>query len=211
MNNQLGFNRSILVLLRESRHARRQVIPIGDKGPQTLAENIFDIIHAAFDYLPLAALVDRAVFVLHGGIGDGSWTIDQLRQVPRPLKAETNGMVENALWSDPVESDAQAKWGVHSNARDGGAGGIKTFGADVTQRFCQRNNVQMVVRSHQVAKFGYRVYHGGRLITVFSARNYDNRDENKGAMLLFATDAEGALRVHPKVSSQRAAGRRARR
>ena len=76
------------------------------------------------------------------------------------------------------------------------------FGPDVTEAFCTRERVSLIVRSHQFVDHGYKVMHRGHLLTVFSARNYDERrDVNNGAMLLFATDADGALRVHPKVSS----------
>lgn len=40
--------------------------------------------------------------------------------------------------------------------------------------------------------------HGGHLLTVFSARNYFDREENDGALLLIAKDAEAALRIRPK-------------
>ena len=40
--------------------------------------------------------------------------------------------------------------------------------------------------------------HGGRLITLFSARNYCGGDSNDSALLLAAHDADGALRVRPK-------------
>ena len=42
--------------------------------------------------------------------------------------------------------------------------------------------------------------HGGRLITLFSARNYFSSDgqTNDGAMLLLTSDPNGHLRVHPK-------------
>ena len=43
--------------------------------------------------------------------------------------------------------------------------------------------------------------HSGRLITLFSARNYFQSGPshaNDGALLLLAPDANGHLRVHPK-------------
>ena len=47
-----------------------------------------------------------------------------------------------------------------------------------------RDSRLAVVRSHQYVRHGYKVMHGGRLITLFSARNYFGRVENDGALLL---------------------------
>ena len=40
--------------------------------------------------------------------------------------------------------------------------------------------------------------HGGRLVTVFSARNYGGTLKNDGALLLVAEDDDGSLRIRPK-------------
>lgn len=40
--------------------------------------------------------------------------------------------------------------------------------------------------------------HRGRLITLFSARNYSGELENAGSILLIAKDEQGRLRVRPK-------------
>ena len=48
---------------------------------------IYDAIHASFDLLPLAARIGGAVLVLHGGVGDGSWDLDTLQSIKRPLQA----------------------------------------------------------------------------------------------------------------------------
>ena len=56
----------------------------------------------------------------------------------------------------------------------------------------------MVVRSHQVASEGCKVMHSGRLLTVFSARNYHG-DSNDGALLLMVPNSsDGTLRVSIK-------------
>ena len=71
----------------------------------------------------------------------------------------------------------------------------------MTERFCEANCVSLVIRSHQFCRQGYKVMHSGRLITLFSARNYFERSRgraNDGAMLLLAVDGNGHLRVHPK-------------
>ena len=52
--------------------------------PRTPRQATYNAVHAAFEWLPLAAKVADAVLVLHGGIGDGSWGIDDLARVQRP-------------------------------------------------------------------------------------------------------------------------------
>ena len=87
--------------------------------------------------------------------------------------------------------------GVHGSDR---GENIPEFGADVTAAFCEANGLSLVIRSHQYVRMGYKVMHGGRLITLFSARNYFSSDgqTNDGAMLLLTPDPNGHLRVHPK-------------
>lgn len=46
------------------------------------------------------------------------------------------------------------------------------FGPDVTERFLKQNNLDFIVRSHEVKAEGYEVTHSGKCITVFSAPNY---------------------------------------
>ncbi|EOD06605.1 hypothetical protein EMIHUDRAFT_44023, partial [Emiliania huxleyi CCMP1516] len=130
----------------------------------------YDAIHEAFEWLPLGAVVERRILVVHGGIGDGSWGLRELRSVQRPLSDDHYDAVTlQALWSDPSDSDSVMRSGVHSSER---GEDIPEFGADVTEAFCEANELSVVVRSHQFVRQGYKVMHGGRLVTLFSARNY---------------------------------------
>ena len=180
-------------------HVAHRLGALADKGKATYAA-----VHAAFEWLPLAAKVADAVLVLHGGIGDGSWGIDALARVQRPLADEfaegVDASVRNALWSDPTDSDAAMARGVHANPR---GPGIVTFGPDVTARFCEREGIQLVVRSHQFVREGVKFMHGGRLATLFSARNYFDGEHNDSALLLVAPDEQGSLRVRTKRLQQR--------
>ena len=45
---------------------------------------------------------------------------------------------------------------------------------------------------------GVRFMHGGRLVTVFSARNYLRTAKNDGALLLITIDGHGHYRVRAK-------------
>ena len=75
---------------------------------------------------------------------------------------------------------------------------MKRFGPDVTETFCAREGVQLIIRSHQYVEEGVKFMHGGRLVTVFSARNYLRAAKNDGALLLLATDGHGHVRVRAK-------------
>ncbi|CAE7547703.1 BSL3 [Symbiodinium sp. CCMP2592] len=163
---------------------------------------VFEAIHSAFDWLPIGALVGDKALVIHGGLGDGSWGLHDLEHVKRPMQTLMDDNALNALWSDPSDSDHCMARGVHANEERGEGAGIHQFGPDVTQAFCRREGINLVIRSHQFVRQGFKVMHGGHLITLFSARNYLWEDgeasENDAAMLLLATDLNGHLRVHPK-------------
>jgi serine/threonine-protein phosphatase 5 len=47
----------------------------------------------------------------------------------------------------------------------------------------KKNNLEYIVRSHEVKQEGYEVMHNGKCITVFSAPNYCDSMGNKGAFI----------------------------
>jgi len=157
---------------------------------QQLGPRVFGAIQQTFNWLPLACLISRKILCVHGGIGDGQWDIDQIRRVDRPLDHDgipRDKAIYNILWSDPIADDPgdpRQTFGVHDSPRDGHANMIVTFGKDITDAFCARNGIDMIVRSHQTLTrgYGYDVMHGGQLVRVFSARDYENQG-NDGCIL----------------------------
>ena len=69
--------------------------------------------------------------------------------------AELYRMME-MLWTDP-----QKELGRSPSKRGIGM----MFGPDVTERFCDRNGLKAIIRSHEVRMEGYEVEHNGRCIT----------------------------------------------
>ena len=59
---------------------------------------VYEAIHTAFEWLPLAAVVGKSVLVLHGGIGDGTWSVDDLNAVCRPIKECDDGSVPACVY-----------------------------------------------------------------------------------------------------------------
>ena len=79
------------------------------------------------------------------------------------------------LWADPdVYSDGWCE-----NPR----GVSFTFGNDVIEQFCDKHDIDLIVRAHQVVEDGYDFQNDRLLVTVFSAPNYCGEFDNAGAMM----------------------------
>lgn len=140
-----------------------------------LGSDIFEMCGKVFEFMPLGHVICGKVFVVHGGLfSDESVDIETLQQIDRMRQPPDSGLMNDILWSDPVETP-----GIGQSLR---GGGTIVFGPDVTEAFLQRNNLELVIRSHQVMEDGYKVHHGGKCVTVFSAPNYIGRLGNKGAV-----------------------------
>ena len=97
-------------------------------------------------------------------------TLEELRKIDRFREPPDEGLMSEAMWSDPqpMRGRMPSKRGV----------GL-SFGPDVTANFLKLNGLKMVVRSHEVKDEGYEVEANGQLVTVFSAPNYCDQMGNK--------------------------------
>jgi serine/threonine-protein phosphatase PPG1 len=77
-------------------------------------------------------------------------------------------------------------WGFPSNSQFSGVGYV--FGEDVVDRFLEVNNVDYILRAHQLCVDGYQVLFHDRFATVWSAPNYCYRARNKASILQIAED-----------------------
>ncbi|XP_075079414.1 serine/threonine-protein phosphatase 5-like isoform X1 [Nicotiana tabacum] len=142
-----------------------------------LSETFVELFAEVFCCLPLAHVINGKVFVVHGGLFsvDGV-KLSDIRAIDRFCEPPEEGLMCELLWSDP-----QPQPGRGPSKRGVGL----SFGADITKRFLQENNLDLVVRSHEVKDEGYEIEHDGKLITVFSAPNYCDQMGNKGAFIRF--------------------------
>ncbi|KAL0720307.1 hypothetical protein Bca4012_034906 [Brassica carinata] len=142
-----------------------------------LSEKFVELFAEVFCYLPLAHVINEKIFVVHGGLFsvDGV-KLSDIRAIDRFCEPPEEGLMCELLWSDPqpLPGRGPSKRGV----------GL-SFGGDVTKKFLEDNNLDLVVRSHEVKDEGYEVDHDGKLITVFSAPNYCDQMGNKGAFIRF--------------------------
>ncbi|XP_057536294.1 serine/threonine-protein phosphatase 5 isoform X1 [Amaranthus tricolor] len=142
-----------------------------------LNDTFVELFAEVFCCLPLAHVINEKVFVVHGGLFsvDGV-KLSDIRAIDRFCEPPEEGLMCEVLWSDPQ----------HLPGRGPSKRGVGlSFGPDVTERFLQDNNLDLVVRSHEVKDEGYEIEHDGKLITVFSAPNYCDQMGNKGALIRF--------------------------
>ena len=167
-------------------------------------ELTFGMFVEVFRHLPLFAIVNDAVFVVHGGLfHDVNAKLSDLIEIDRtdytakppvpypdsiqglsPLDARKEYLRQlqrDALWSDPSDTDVLAK-----NQRGSGV----VFGPEVCRRFLTNNGLSMVIRSHECVRHGFDLPFSGAakpcLGTIFSASNYCG-GQNDAAYLVFAT------------------------
>nr|XP_029116285.1 serine/threonine-protein phosphatase BSL3 isoform X1 [Elaeis guineensis] len=148
-------------------------------------------INRLFNWLPLAALIEKKIICMHGGIGRSINQVEQIENLQRPITMEAGSVVlMDLLWSDPTENDSVE--GLRPNAR---GPGLVTFGPDRVMEFCNNNDLQLIVRAHECVMDGFERFAQGHLITLFSATNYCGTANNAGAILVLGRD----LVVVPKL------------
>ena len=140
-------------------------------------DKIFELFLEVFSHMPLASVVGNKVFVTHGGLPtEPGVSLNDIRKIKRGCEPPNSGLMSDLLWADPqpFPGKSPSKRGVGYS-----------FGPDITEAFLNFNDLQLLVRSHEVKDEGYLVEHGGKTITVFSAPNYCDSMGNKGAFIHF--------------------------
>ncbi|KAJ7008413.1 serine/threonine-protein phosphatase BSL1-like isoform X4 [Populus alba x Populus x berolinensis] len=133
-----------------------------------------------FNCLPLAALIEKKIICMHGGIGRSIHSVEQIEKLERPITMDAGSIIlMDLLWSDPTENDSIE--GLRPNAR---GPGLVTFGPDRVTDFCKKNKLQLIIRAHECVMDGFERFAQGQLITLFSATNYCGTANNAGAILV---------------------------
>ena len=138
-------------------------------------DSLFDYFINAFEYIPIAALIDEFMVCIHGGVGENFRSLFQVQDIPRPIKTFENKALTDLLWGDPdpqVEEYGSSYRGLGN-----------TYGAGPAKRFLEDTQVKFLVRGHQCMNNGTEVTHNGKVITVFSASSYCGTISNQCGIL----------------------------
>uniref|UniRef100_A0A914C513 Serine/threonine-protein phosphatase n=1 Tax=Acrobeloides nanus TaxID=290746 RepID=A0A914C513_9BILA len=129
----------------------------------------------AFNWMPLCALIGGRILCMHGGLSPQLKSLDQLRNLQRPLMPPRNSLSFDLLWSDPSLFNR----GWHANNR----GASYTFGQDIVAKACRTLDIDLIVRAHQVVQDGYEFFANRRLVTLFSCPHYAGQFDNAAATM----------------------------
>lgn len=121
-----------------------------------------------FNTIPIAAIVAGKIFCVHGGLSPSLSHMDDIRNIARPTDVPDYGLLNDLLWSDPA--DMEADW--EANER----GVSYCFGKKVIMEFLAKHDFDLVCRAHMVVEDGYEFFNERILVTVFSAPNVSAKE-----------------------------------
>lgn len=153
------------------------------------SNTVYEAALESFNALPLGAIVNGQFLCIHGGISPEIKTLDDIRKIDRFREPPSFGPMCDLLWADPAEDFSPAS-GEHFGFNEvRGCSYVYTYNAACA--FLERNRLLSLVRAHEAQDEGYRMYKTRdvtgfpTVITIFSAPNYLDAYNNKGAVLRY--------------------------
>ena len=140
-----------------------------------------------FNYLPVAAIIDDKILCMHGGLSPELKNIQNIQEISRPTDIPDTGLLCDLLWSDP-DKEAQ-----EYDENDRGVSVI--FGEKIVQDFNKKNDLDLIIRAHQVVDDGYEFFAQRQLITIFSAPNYCGEFDNSAGIMIIDESLTCSLKV----------------
>jgi serine/threonine-protein phosphatase PP1 catalytic subunit len=150
-----------------------------DEIVQRFAVSVWRAFSDAFNCMPIAAIVDSRIFCIHGGLSEELQSLDDIRNIIRPLEVPETGMLHDLLWSDPNSRRGALPY--EENER----GTSVQFSVKPVKSFFRKHGFDLICRAHQAVMEGFEFpfYPMQNLVTVFSAPNYCGVYGNKGSVL----------------------------
>lgn len=138
-------------------------------------ESVYQMFQPLFESLPIAALVGKKIFCVHGGISQHCPTIQSIAALNRFSEIPVKGALTDLLWADPSPDGGEFT----ESGRNAG----HKFGQKATNDFLKRNHIDLIIRAHQLMQDGFSWTHNNKVLTIFSAPNYELTWRNKAAMV----------------------------
>ncbi len=140
-----------------------------------------------FNWLPVAAIIDEKILCMHGGLSPELKNLQNIQDISRPTDIPDSGLLCDLLWSDP-DKDV-----LEYDENDRGVSVI--FGEKIVQDFNKKNDLDLIIRAHQVVDDGYEFFASKQLITIFSAPNYCGEFDNSAGIMIIDESLTCSLKV----------------
>jgi serine/threonine-protein phosphatase 2B catalytic subunit len=166
---------------------------------------VYEAIMDSFDTLPLVCVVNKKFLAVHGGISPDLNSLSDVERLERETEPPKSGLFCDLLWSDPVDTPtgSLAEKFKYNTARSCSF----YFGQQATGRLLKNLGLSSIIRAHEAQLEGYKMHRwNGQnkfpvVITLFSAPNYCDCYNNKGALLKLIDNTlniqQYSANVHP--------------
>lgn len=149
-------------------------------------ESMYDVFVQSFYSLPLAAVVMNSLYCAHGGISPNIEFVHEINSIDRFREPPFTGVYCDILWSDPhPRFNMKLEYSINTQRNCS-----FYFSHAAARKFLAKNNLKCIIRGHEVQSDGYKLYVNeideiASVITIFSAPNYCDAYNNKGAVLYY--------------------------
>ena len=172
-------------------HTRECVEKFGEQ----LGVEVWEATNKVFDVLPLAAVIDKKIFCVHGGIPHPDLCeglISSINDIPTnlPNPMESNLLAWEVMWNDPIRQDdidasIEEQLAINDGFIDNFARGTAhMFSAEALNDFLKKNDLSHVIRAHEMKAAGFQIQQHGRLLTVFSSSLYCGASNEAACVLV---------------------------
>ena len=121
-----------------------------DECKRRFSVRLWKVFTDCFNCLPVAAVIDKKILCMHGGLSPDMQSLDQIRAIERPIDVPDQGLLCDLLWADPDRGISG--WGENDR------GVSYTFGADKVAEFLKKHDLDLIFRAHQVLLFVYHYF-----------------------------------------------------
>jgi len=157
---------------------------------------VYNAFMDSFDTLPLAATINGKFICVHGGLSPDLKSLKSINKLNRFCEPPKEGALCDMLWADPLEpkegeNRPDEKKGQPPFVPNEVRGCSYFFSFDGATTFLKKNSLLSVIRAHEAQLEGYKMHRKDPVsgfpivITIFSAPNYCDVYNNKGAILKF--------------------------
>jgi len=151
-------------------------------------DTIWKSFTGCFEYMPVSAVVGKAIFCVHAGIPRTLNDLEDINNIERPVEIPDEGLLCDLLWSDPNLSN-EPGWAPSER------GVSYMYGPDVVKTFLEKHDLNLICRSHEAVEKGYEFFSDQSLVTIFSAKNYCGSYENNGGVMIVRKNLRCSFKI----------------